>query len=184
MHPKRQTDAFTTDLKVGRPNAVPRNDERWNPNRCPRCSDKHELAECELFKTDDVGTRWEIVKRHKLCHACLKSGHMRARCESKMFCRCGSDRRHHKLLHHPYKRNKGDAEEEPQSGKQVQKLPAQSDYQVERELPSSVKPRTTEQYATVTGTVSKTVLLHVVPVKVIAPNGSVLTTYGLLDNAS
>lgn len=30
----------------------------------------------------------------------------------------------------------------------------------------------------------KTVLLHVVPVKVIAPNGSALTTFGLLDNAS
>jgi len=55
---------------------------------------------------------------------------------------------------------------------------------VDREVPSSVKPRTTEQYVTVTETVSKTVLLHVVPVKVIASDGSVLTTYGLLDNTS
>lgn len=118
------------------------------------------------------------------CRACLKSGHMCARCESKVFCKCGSDRRHHKLLHHPYKKNKGDAEQEPRSGKQSQKPPAPCDPQVDREVPSSVKPRTTEQYATVAGTVSKTVLLHVVSVNVIAPNGSTLTTYGLLDNAS
>ena len=31
---------------------------------------------------------------------------------------------------------------------------------------------------------SRTILLHVVPIKVIATNGSSLTTYGLLDNAS
>ena len=70
-----------------------------------------------------------------------------------MFCKCGSDRQHHKLLHHPYKKNKGYAEQEPRSGKHPQKPPAQSDP-------------------------------HVVPVKGIAPNGSALTTYGLLDNAS
>ena len=58
--------------------------------------------------------------------------------------------------------------------------------QVSREVPLSVKPRTTEQYTTVTGNVLKTVSLHVVPVKLIAPNGFALTiaTYGLLDNAS
>ena len=102
----------------------------------------------------------------------------------KNVCKCGSDRRHHKLLHHPYKQNKGDAEQEPRSGEQPQKPPAPCDPQVDREVPSSVKPRTTEQYATVAGTISKTVLLHVVSVNVIAPNGSTLTTYGLLDNAS
>ena len=41
-----------------------------------------------------------------------------------------------------------------------------------------------EQYATITEAPSRTILLHVVPVKVIAPSGSSLTTYALLDNAS
>ena len=50
-------------------------------------------------------------------------------------------------------------------------------------MTSSVKLRNTEQYASVTGTVSEKVPLHVVPVKMIAPKGSAPTTYGLLDNA-
>ena len=41
-----------------------------------------------------------------------------------------------------------------------------------------------EQYATITEAPSRTILLHVVPVKEIAPSGSSLTTYVLLDNAS
>ena len=38
-----------------------------------------------------------------------------------------------------------------------------------------------EQYATITEAPSRTILLHVVPVKVIAPSGSSLTTYALLQ---
>ena len=38
-----------------------------------------------------------------------------------------------------------------------------------------------EQYATITESPSRTILLHVVPVKVIAPSGSSLTTYALLQ---
>ena len=41
-----------------------------------------------------------------------------------------------------------------------------------------------EQYAAITEAPSRTILLLVVPVKVIAPSGSSLTTYALLDNAS
>ena len=41
-----------------------------------------------------------------------------------------------------------------------------------------------EQYATITEAPSRTVLLHVVPVKVILPSGSSLTTYVLLDHGS
>ena len=41
-----------------------------------------------------------------------------------------------------------------------------------------------EQYAIITEAPSGTILLHVVPGKVIAPSGSSLTTYALLDNAS
>ena len=41
-----------------------------------------------------------------------------------------------------------------------------------------------EQYRTITEAPSRTILLHVVPVKVIAPSGSSLTTWAFLDNAS
>ena len=41
-----------------------------------------------------------------------------------------------------------------------------------------------EQYATITEAPSRTVLLHVLQVKVIAPSGSSLTTCALLDDAS
>ena len=48
----------------------------------------------------------------------------------------------------------------------------------------SAQEKKTEQYATITNTTSKFVLLHVVPVKVLSPQGVSVTTYVLLDNAS
>ena len=178
-HQKRRTDAFSTDLKTGGPNADPQKNERQSPSRCLRCSNRHELSDCEIFEADDR----DCKKTQIVPCLCVKSGDMRARCVAKLFCKCGSDRRHHKLLHHPRKSNTGDAEQDPQCGKQPKKPPAEIEAQAGREVPLSVKPRTTEQYTTVTGNVLKTVLLHVVPVKLIAPNGSALTiaTYGLLE---
>ena len=184
IRPNKQTSAFSTDVKTLRENDNPlnteRNTEKRSSNHCPCCSGNHELTECEKFKADDIQARWEIVKQHKLCHACLKSGHMRARCKFKGFCKCGSDRRHHRLLHHPYKKNRSDVEQGPQPEKQPQRQPQAEG----REVQQGDSLRTVEQYATATENLSKTVLLHVLPVKVIAPNGCVLTTYGLLDNAS
>ena len=95
------TNAFHTDLEAGGLSVNYQNPEKRNLRRCLRCSKDHELAECERFISDEIQTRWDIVKQNKLCHVCLKSGHMRARCESRIFCSCGSDRRHHRLLHNP-----------------------------------------------------------------------------------
>ena len=36
LRPKRQTDAFSTDLKTGHPNVNPQNNERRSPDRCLR----------------------------------------------------------------------------------------------------------------------------------------------------
>ena len=53
------------------------------------------------------------------------------------------------------------------------------------EQPSTTEPRITVQYATVTEpTKKKTVLLHVIPVKILLSDGKAITTYGLLDNGS
>ena len=57
-----------------------------------RCSKDHELAGCEQFISDEILARLDIVKRNKLLHVCLKSDHMRGRCESRIFCSSGSDR--------------------------------------------------------------------------------------------
>ena len=49
-------------------------------------------------KNKDRQTRWDIAKRHRLCHVCMRDGHHRGRCESERFCPCGSNKRHHRLL--------------------------------------------------------------------------------------
>ena len=70
----------------------------------------------------------------------------------------------------------------PDKGRYRQHRPTSSIRIKERNFPQN--PRAMEQYATITEAPSRTVLLHVVQVKVIAPSGSSLTTYTLLDNAS
>ena len=49
----------------------------------------------------------------------------------------------------------------------------------------TTEPRCTVQYATMTEpTKQKTILLHVIPVKISSSEGRFITTYGLLDNGS
>ena len=183
--PNRQTSSFATDLKAGGVTPSPQNSNKPNFNRCLRCSNKHELTECEQFRADEIQARWDIVKRHKLCHICLKSGHMRGQCQSKIFCQCGSDRRHHGLLHNPPRRKEGSTGRAPLDEKAlVTPVAPTVNHGRGEETQQPEKPRTVEQYATITEAVSRTILLHVVPITVIATNGSSLSTYGLLDNAS
>ena len=70
---------------------------------CLCCLGSHELASCPKLKSKDLQTRSDIVKRHRLCHVCMRQGHHRGRCESQRFCPCGSDKWHHRLLHNPPK---------------------------------------------------------------------------------
>ena len=110
---------------------------------------------------------------------------MRARCESRIFCSCGSDRRHHRLLHNPPRLRDAIAAQDPHLDRQREIQATQANIQYKdqgTQFPEN--PRAIEQYATITEAPSRTILLHVVPVKVIAPSGSSLTTYALLDNAS
>ena len=96
------TNAFHTDLEAGGLSGVNyQNPEKRNLRRCLRCSKGHELTECEQFISDEIQARWDIVKQNKLCRVCLKSGHMWGRCESRIFCSCGSDRRRHRMFHNP-----------------------------------------------------------------------------------
>ena len=70
------TNAFHTDLKGGSLSISYQNPEKHNLRRCLRCPKDHELAECEQFISDEIQARWDIVEQNKLCHVCLKSGHM------------------------------------------------------------------------------------------------------------
>ena len=97
------------------------------------------------------------------------------------------NRGHHKLLHNPPRGFRGLVEYS--TGQE----PHFSEKAVMSDTPEMVegsqqpkRSRTVEQYTTDTKTTvsSRIILLHVVPVRVIAPQGNSITTYGLLDNAS
>ena len=185
LNSRGHTNAFHTGLEAGGLSVNHQHPEKRYLRRCLRCSKDHELAECEQFISDEIQARWDIVKQNKLCHVCLKSGHMRGRCESRIFCSCGSDRRHHRLLHNPPRLRDAITAQDPHLDRQREIQEAQADIQYKdqgTQFPQN--PRAIEQYATITEAPSRTILLHVVPVRVIAPSGSSLTTYTLLDNAS
>ena len=66
------TNAIHTDLEAGGVSVNYQNPEKPNLRRCLRCSKDHELAEFEQFISNEIQARWDIVKKNKLCHVCLK----------------------------------------------------------------------------------------------------------------
>ena len=184
---QRRTSSFVTDFDAKDTGRRPgTGDGQSKPpcgtQNCLCCSGSHELASCPELRGKDLQTRWDIVKRHRLCHVCIRQGHHRGRCESQRFCPCGSDKRHHRLLHNPSRRDTAETNGGNQSH-QGEPKPAVN--QRNGEQPSTTEPRSTVQYATVTEpTKNKTILLHVIPVKILSSNGKSITTYGLLDNGS
>ena len=80
--------------------------------KCILCSGTHAdkrgrirkfLAACNTFLDMSVPQRWNIVRRHKLCVICITSadhGVQGQSCphKSRLSCKCGSERSHHKLL--------------------------------------------------------------------------------------
>ena len=187
IHSVRQTSNYPTSMTA--PNASDDSQETIKPNfnQWTCCSGKHELTECEEFEANEIQTQWNIMKQHRLCHVCLKPGHMRSHCKSRIFCQCGADRRHHRLLHNPPRRFGGRAEYSTEQEQHTSVKAGSSDTLRMTEGPQRPEGLLTfEQYATVTKTAvsSRTILLHVVPIRVIAPNGNSVTTYGLLDNTS
>ena len=186
----RQTASFATDFSakdfVRRPGT---GDGQSKPlpgvQSCLCCSGSHELALCLEFQNKDLQTRWDIVKRHRLYHVCMRPGHHRGRCESRKFCPCGSDKRHHRFLHNPPRRDIGDTDRGKQTREGEQQPAGNQPIPGNGEQPSNTEPRSTVQYATIMEpTKRKTILLHVIPVKISSSNGKSITTYGLLDNGS
>lgn len=95
-----KTATFMTDVKPREAYHAGRKTENASTmGCCVCCSGSHDLLHCIQFASKDIAERWNIVKNNKLCHVCLKAGHLRTQCRSNENCGCGSERRHHKLLH-------------------------------------------------------------------------------------
>ena len=106
----RQTSSFTTDIAAkgssrGSGTGNGQSKSSLGLQNCFCCSGLHELASCAEFQNKDLQARWDVVKYFRLCHVCMIPGHHRSRCESQKFCRLGSDKRHHDLLHNPTRRD-------------------------------------------------------------------------------
>ena len=54
---------------------------------CPLCADNHYAWLCTLFEQFSVVQRKDHVKKHNLCHNCLKPGHTAADCRSTYRCK-------------------------------------------------------------------------------------------------
>ncbi|XP_067640778.1 uncharacterized protein [Eurosta solidaginis] len=69
---------------------------------CIACNQPHSLEDCPQFKTRNIENRWALVKRQRLCFACLQGGHNLQICQKKKRCNIQECQRvHHRLLHAP-----------------------------------------------------------------------------------
>ena len=89
------------------------------------------------------------------------------------------------MLHNPFRLRDAITARDPRVDRQREIQAAQADIQYKDQgMQFPQNPRAMEQYATITEAPSRTVLVHVVQFKVIAPSGSSPTAYALLDNTS
>ena len=99
------------------------------------------------------------------------------------FCPCGSDKRHHRLLNNPPRRDTAETKAGNQTREGRPQPTGKTPTTGNGEQPKSTEVRSTVQYAIVTEpTKKKTILLHVIPVKISSSDGKSITTYGLIDN--
>ena len=114
--------------------------------------------------------RRRFARSNALCYRCLSTSHVRERCPEKNGCMekdCAHPLSHHSLLH-------------------VFGVTPREVKETERNVDQSIPARTdlTVNNATMENSKRSFVLLKVVPLSVIADNGAIVTTYGLLDTAA
>ncbi len=139
------------------------------PAPCPCCSLTHSIYRCEVFRKKTQPERFELAKKKGLCYNCLKNNpimragvkvkhHVRS-CPSKSKCKFeGCVLSHHTLLHKP-------------------KSPVDKK---EGECGDILNARNNATTLEIPGTV----LLQVIPVRVIGRHGAATTTYAMLDSGS
>ena len=131
-------------------------------NKCPVCSENHQLWSCADFLGKPVKERLSIASSARLCFNCLKSkSHIAKDCPSQGRCKVNDCRRRHNSLLH-YDSN----------------LPTQS--------PSKENGETASNKTTVTSTVQTAckARLKVVPVEVASCSNKTTRTYAFLDDGS
>ncbi|XP_065075451.1 uncharacterized protein LOC135699156 [Ochlerotatus camptorhynchus] len=67
-------------------------------SKCPACNQEHPLMKCEKFNQLSQSERQQLVSNKRLCHNCLKGGHIARNCPSNYNCR-HCNKRHHTMLH-------------------------------------------------------------------------------------
>ena len=137
---------------------------------CKVCKGKHGISNCSVFPTKNLSWRRRFARFNALCYRCLSTSHVRRRCPEKKGCmekNCAHPLSHHSLLHVPgvTPSELGDNERNVD-----QSAPARTDLTVNN--------------ATMEDSKRSFVLLKVVPLCVVAENGAVVSTYGLLDTAA
>lgn len=69
-----------------------------NKMHCAICKNpKHDIFDCDKFKHMPIQSRYEEIKKLKLCTNCLRSGHQTFECKSQKCKKCG--KHHNTLLH-------------------------------------------------------------------------------------
>ena len=67
---------------------------------CAMCEDAHDMSTCKAFTSKPLQDRWAVIKDKRCCFSCLKRGHSKWQCHSKVACKeNGCNQQHHSLLH-------------------------------------------------------------------------------------
>ncbi|XP_055550483.1 uncharacterized protein LOC129732993 [Wyeomyia smithii] len=67
-------------------------------DKCPQCSNSHELWKCDVFKRANLADRYNTLRRIGACYNCLQRGHRTTECSSEHTCK-KCNKRHHTFLH-------------------------------------------------------------------------------------
>ena len=163
---KADLPRITTMATIGDHKPPPKNG-KGKSNNCRCCGQGHPLYRCDVFKGKTPQERASLISEKKLCPNCLKDPeHSADNCPSSFRCRvtgCGAF--HHSLLH------------------PTQFHVRMSEDHVADDTSTAVNNVTAATSCTTTGTEdSDTVLLQVVPLRVIGHNGMAVSTFAMLDS--
>lgn len=147
----------------------PAKNRKGKSNNCCCCGQAHPLYRCDVFKGKTPQERAPLISAKKLCLNCLKDPeHSADNCPNSFRCQVSGCGPFHHLLLHP-----------------IQFHVRMSKDHVASDQSTAVNNVTTPTSCTTIGAEgSYTVLLQVVPLRVIGHNGMAVSTYAMLDSGS
>ena len=142
---------------------------------CSLCKEKHRFFKCEKYKKLTPIKKFEFVKGKKLCFNCLKDDHFTGKCTSRNTCfERGCNEKHHTTLHDHFTERKRQKTEKDEK----------EDKQRKSDKDSKEKHNKDGLKTCATGSSYTPVCLQIVEVKIKSGNGTMISTYALLDNGS